>query len=411
MRESRVGERLGDLVAAVDRPSMAQRAWRDAHRSRRRRVVGGAVAGVLLVGVGAAVVDGGFVPRLLSPGTDAPGAVQDGSSGVSPPAPLPPAPGEPFVQEGPEPAGVADLPQLPTRLDALSRLPSSAEALSANPVSRIVAAVQQVNGSVLVLGEDGAWREVDRGFGGPPGGDGNPAWSLASTSISPDARKLVLTRDGGLVLIDATTGQHRLLSVPATFGRIDGLIWLPDGERVAVSGDRGAGVLSMVDGSYSSTEDRVWELAVSHPGDPVVHLAASELVVEQAGATVRREYGTGRRVVLDDWYGAGWVNGTLVASTGFLGDGDQATSVIDVANARVTHLLGFATGAPPSARSNGCCATLGWLDEQTVLLRDGGQVLAWRFTSSVVYRVARLPETSAQGTASGHDTAIALAQP
>jgi hypothetical protein len=306
---------------------------------------------------------------------------------------------------------VADLPQLPTRLDALSRLPSSAEALSANPVSRIVAAVQQVNGSVLVLGEDGAWREVDRGFGGPPGGDGNPAWSLASTSISPDARKLVLTRDGGLVLIDATTGQHRLLSVPATFGRIDGLIWLPDGERVAVSGDRGAGVLSMVDGSYSSTEDRVWELAVSHPGDPVVHLAASELVVEQAGATVRREYGTGRQVVLDDWYGAGWVNGTLVASTGFLGDGDQATSVIDVANARVTHLLGFATGAPPSARSNGCCATLGWLDEQTVLLRDGGQVLAWRFTSSVVYRVARLPETSAQGTASGHDTAIALAQP
>jgi hypothetical protein len=220
-----------------------------------------------------------------------------------------------------------------------------------------------------------------------------------------------LAQDGGLVLVDATTGDRRVLSVPATFGRIDGLLWLPDGDRVAVSGDRGAGVLSTVDGSYSSTEDRVWELAVSRPGDPVVQLATSELVVQEAGATVTRRYGTGRQVVLDDWYGAGWVNGSLVASTGFLGDGDQATSVIDVATARVTHLLAFATGASPSARSNGCCATLGWLDEETVLLRDGGLLLAWRFTSGAVYRVAQLPGTSAQGTAPGYDTAIALAQP
>jgi hypothetical protein len=335
---------------------------------------------------------------------------------VIPPAPLPPAAGEPRVQAGPEPAAVADLPLLPTRFAALSELPSSAEALFRKPVSRIAAALQPttteealrgVQGPVLVLGQDGAWREADRGLGGDP----DDGWSLTSTSISPDGRRLVLVQSGGLLLIDATTGNGRLLPVPGTVGRIDGLLWLPDGDRLAVSGDGGAGVVSTTDGSYRSTEDRVWELAVSRPGEPVVHVAASELVVQDAGATVRRQYGTGDQVVLDDWYGAGWVNGSLVARSGFLDNGEeQATSVIDVATARVTHLLAFALGAQPARRSNGCCATLGWLDEQTVLLRDGGQVLDWRFTSGEVYRVARLPGITTQGADSGNDTAIALAQ-
>jgi hypothetical protein len=74
-----------------------------------------------------------------------------------------------------------------------------------------------------------------------------------------------------------------------------------------------------------------------------------------------------------------------------------------------TGILPF--GTPSATRSNGCCATLGWLDEQTVLLRDGGQVLAWRFTTGAVYRVARLPATTAQGSDPGYDTAIALAAP
>jgi hypothetical protein len=336
--ESRLRELLADLVADVDSPPMTQRAWRAAQRSRRqRRVVAVAVAGVLLVGAGATVADGGLVRRLTSPGPDVTGATHNGSSSVSPPAPSAPTPGDPRVQAGPEPAAVADLPLLPTRFAALSGLPSSAKALSGNPVSRIVAAVQPMNGPVLVLGQDDAWREADRGLGVAPDEDGKRGSSLISTSISPDARRLVLVQSGGLLLIDATTGNRRLLPVPGTFDRIDNLLWLPDGERVAVSGDRGAGVVSTTDGSYSSTEDRVWELAVSRPGDPVVQLTASELIVQDGGATIRRRYGTGDQVVLDDWYGAGWVNGSLVAHSGFLDNGEeQATSVIDLATARVT---------------------------------------------------------------------------
>jgi hypothetical protein len=409
---------LADLVADIESPPMTQRAWRAAQRSRRQRlVVGVAAAGVLLVGAGAAVADGALVRRPTFPGPDV--TTQDRSSSVSPPPPSAPASGDPRIQAGPERAAVADLPLLPTRFAALSGLPSSAEVLSANPVSRIVAAVQPMNGPVLVLGQDGAWREADHGNRG-----------LFSTSISPDARRLVLTQRDGLLLIDATTGNDRLLPVPGTIGRIDSLLWLPDGDRVAVAGDGGAGVVSTTDGSYRSTEDPVHELAVSRPGDPVVQLTASELVVEDAGATVRRSYGTGDQLVLDEWYGDGWVNGSLAARTGFLGgaqrgpalgprpgsapaglDGEQATFVIDVATARVTHLLVLPFGTPSATRSNGCCATLGWLDEQTVLLRDGGQVLAWRLTTGAIYRIARLPGTTAQGADPGYETAIALAQP
>lgn len=403
MSESKLRELLAELVANVDSPPMAQQAWRAGQRSRRQRlVIGVAVAGVLLVGVGVAVADGG-----PSPGLEVPGE----SSSVSPPARSAPASADPRVQAGPERAAVADLPLLSTRFAALTGLPSSAEPLAGNPISRIVAAVQPLNGPVLVLGQDGAWREVDRGLGVALDEGGNRRPSLTSTSVSSDARRLVLLQSDGLLLIDVTTGKRRLLPVPATFGRIDSLLWLPDGDQVAVAGDGGALVVSTRDGSYPSTGYHVPDLAVSGPGDPVVQLTASELVAQDGGKTVPRTYATGDQVMLDEWYGAGWVNDSRATRTGFLHDGEQATFVIDVATARVTHVLILPTGASPAIRSQGCCATLGWLDGQTVLLRDGGQVLAWRFTSGAVYRVARLPVTTAQGPDAGYNTAIALAQP
>lgn len=412
MSESKLRELLTDLVADIDSPPMAQQAWRAGRRSRRRRfVVAMAVAGVLLVGAGAAVADPGLVRRLPGPGTDANVGSHDASSSVSPPAPSPSAPAAPRLQAGPERAAVADLTLLPTRFAALSEPPATAVPLSGNPVSRIVAAVQRRNGPVLVLGQNGAWREADRGPGGASNQGGSPGLSLTSTSISPDARRLVLLRGDGFLLIDATTGDRRMVSVPGTVGRVDSIVWLPDGASVAVAGDHGAVLVSTRDGSYHGTEEPVHDQAVSPPNGPVVQLTASDLVTKEAGASVRRGYGTGNQVTLDEWYGAGWVNGSLAARTGFLDDGEQGTFVIDVTTAVLTHVLALPSGAAPAVRSHGCCAVLGWLDKQTVLLRDGGQVLAWNITSSAVNSVARLPGSTTQGSDPGYDTAIALAQP
>jgi hypothetical protein len=68
-------------------------------------------------------------------------------------------------------------------------------------------------------------------------------------------------------------------------------------------------------------------------------------------------------------------------------------------------------GGPGRSRSNGCCATLGWLDAQTVLLRDGGRLLAWQpgRPGSDLSTVARLPGSSDTGADAGYDIALALA--
>jgi len=393
MSESRLHELLADLVADVDSPPMTQRAWRAGRRSRRQRIaVTGAVGAVLLVGAGVAVVERGLTAGLAPAGPTA----------ATTSAPPPPAFADPRVEVGPLRAAVGGLPAMSVQVSALSRIPSSAQALSGNPMSKIVAAAQPANRPVLALGNDGAWREVD-------GVPATPPLSLTSASISPDARRLALLRGDGLLLVDATTGDCRTLSVPATFGRIDELTWMPDGESVAVSGDSGSGVVSTIDGSYRPTGARPG-LAVGGPGDPVVQLTKSELV-QDAGAGERQAYKTGDKIALSDWYGPGWVNNSVVASTWFLGDAEQAVVLISATTAQVTHVLTLPTGAAPAVRSNGCCTTLGWLDDQTVLLRDGGQVLAWRFTTGTVSRVAQLPGTATRGADPAYDTVIATAQP
>jgi hypothetical protein len=396
MSESRLRDLMADLVADVESPPMAQRAWRTGRRSRRQRLVAGlAAAAVLVAGAGTVIAGGGLADRQL----------------IGPSTPPAPAAGEPRVRIGPERAAVAGLPSLSSPFAALSGVPASAAALSGSPVARIIAAAQRLDGPVLVLGPGGVWRATDSVAAGE---DGSPGLWLISTSISPDSRRLALGHRDGLLLVDATTGKQRPLPVPGAVGRIDHLVWLPGGDRVAVSGDGGAGVVSTTDGAFRSSGERVHERAVSGPGDPVVHLAASELVVENAGTTVRRAYRTGSRIELGQWYGAGWVHGASAAATAFLTGrdhhGEQAVLVIDAGTARVTHLLTLTAGRSPATRGNGCCATIGWLDAQTVLLRDGGQLLAWRFGSGEVFRVAKLPG-STRGADAGYDTAIALAQP
>ena len=146
----------------------------------------------------------------------------------------------------------------------------------------------------------------------------------------------------------------------APLGSSADLAWLPDGEHIAVSGDNGSGVLSTIDGSYRPAGDTMFGLAVSEPGEPVVQMATSELV-QDAGTGERQTYVTGEEVKLKGWYGAVWVSNSMVARTSFLADGEQAIALIDLATARVTHVLTLPTGATPDVRSNGCCATLGWL--------------------------------------------------
>lgn len=361
MIDERLPDLLHEIVADVDAPPLARAAWAGAARVRRRRRVAAAAA--------ATVVVAGVVPLFVQ--------TRDGTSFPARPV-TPPTAGRttpddgatPQAQLGPERAQVPALPALQTPLADLGTLPGSAVELAEEPAPRLLAAAQRPGGPVLVLGMDHRWRQV-----GTPAGD-RPL--LSPTSISNDGTRLALSQPGYLVLVDVRTGRLRRLTVTGPMARsAEPVSWLGD-EEVRVGEGADQVVLSVADGTQ-------------RPGD---------VNALRDGRAVRQ------------WYSGPWPNGDRIAVTGFRqGDDAQVVAVLDAATGRVQHLLDLPYGTPQAARSNGCCATLGWLDAETVLLRDGGCVLAWRPESGAVLRIARLPGTSTEGADPGYDITLAVSPP
>jgi hypothetical protein len=320
-------------------------------------------------------------------------------AGSGPPAPLAAAPGEPRIQPAPDRDGVGALTVLRSPLAALSRVPVTATALTDSPLPKALAAVQRADGPVLVLGPSNDWRAVTGG-------------ELTSDAISPDGRRLALRLSDGVRVVDVTTGAAQLLPVPqSATSRIDSIRWMADGEHIAVGGDAGSALLSVADGQLAPLDGLAHEIAVGQSDDPLVRVTQSALVSRsQDGRETRRAYETGKDVELAMWDGTARQASDRVAQTAFLRQDDtQAVAVIDVADGRVTDLLILEYGLPQARRSYGCCETLGWAEERTVLLRDGGSVLAWRPAVGKLYLVAQLPGTATHGADTGSDISVAIA--
>ena len=396
MTEPSLDERLRDLLpqlaADVDAPSMARTAWTRARRVRRRRRVG--TVGTFALVTAVILMASTGVPTLTptTAGPAVPATAADPSAvGTVTRAPAPAAGWSgPQVQAAPAATALGTLPGLDTPLAALSRVPDSAPALSGDPVSTVVAAVQRDEGPALVLGADGRWRRVDDAPSSPGAGA-----RLAPGSLSPDGRRLALYEANGIVLIDTTTGADRYLPVtgPVTRSGWSG-VWFPDGDRVLVTGDGGTAVVSTIDGTVRIPEGREYlDLVRGGPGGPSIELSATELVVHPdvaAGApAVAVPLATAGTAPMRDWYGLGHLDAGRVARSGFTGgDRAQAVSIVDVATGRLTDLLQLSY----EGRRQGCCPTLGWLDGDTVLFRDGPRLLAWRPGAAMpLSRVAELP--------------------
>jgi hypothetical protein len=357
--DERLADLLHEIVADVDAPPLARAAWEGAARVRRRRRIAAAAAATAVVA--------GVVPVLAQTG--------DGTSLPARPVTPPPAGGTtpddgatPRAQPGPERADVPSLPGLQTLLADLGTLPGSAVELAEEPAPRLFAAAQRPGGPVLVIGMDRRWRQVGTPAGGRP--------LLSPTSISSDGTRLALSQPGNVVLVDVHTGRLHRLPVTGPMARsTQPVSWLGD-QEVLVGEGAGQVVLSVADGRQRS-----------------IYAPRDQRAVGQ-------------------WYSGPWPNGDRIAATGFRhGDDAQVVAVFDAATGRVQQLLDLPYGTPPATRSNGCCATLGWLDDETVLLRDGGYVLAWRPDSGEVLRIARLPGTSTEGADPGYDTTLAVSMP
>jgi len=389
--DSRLGELMHDLVAEVSGPAMARTAWTKSVRiRRRRRILAVVTAGTLVAGTTFALVGA------LGPDRSA-GPAAEPASPTS--TALAAAPGEPRILQAPARDEVTTLPSFASPLAELSRVPTAATALTDSPLKRAVAAVQRDTGPIFVLGPGNDWRSVSGG-------------ALTSDAISPDGRKLALVQSAGIRVVDVATGVGRLLAVPeSATSRIDSIRWLAAGGQIAVGGDAGSVLLTVADGQITPLDGPAHEIAAGQSEDPLVRVTATVLVSgSEAGRETRRELGTGTDVELGSWSGTARQSGGRVAQTAFLRPDDtQAVAVIELASGRVTDLLRLDFGGPKATRSYGCCETLGWSSNQTVLLRDGGSVLAWSPTAGKLYRVAQLPGTSTRGADTSDQVRVALA--
>lgn len=216
---------LLDLVRPTGRGEAAATEAR--RRRTQQRVVGGAALAVVLI-----VLLGVLVAR---------------QGGDAEPPPVAPTTGSTETETATDarvdswdPFTLADAPVRPSPLPARIEPPASAPSISREPLDRALLAWTAPNRDVLLLGDDNRWRSV-------PDTDGKVA-----TALAYDGRRLALSTDAGLRVVDVTTGEDVVLPWPdpiaPPWDSPPSLRWLPGGEELAVLHWRDTWVLGL-DGS------------------------------------------------------------------------------------------------------------------------------------------------------------------
>jgi hypothetical protein len=352
-----------ESAADVPAPQLAEAAWAQAVRVRRRRqnVLAGTVLATTVVAASAVVVAvrgaGDHTP--VAPQTSAPSTVV----GI-PPVAVDRIPATPPVRTGtalPRNAGnLAASPVLASgaiqRADALyepsggGTEPQPVYALSGRAFHRLRVALQ--------FALDPAKKFVS---------------PLRPTSLSADGRLAAFPQRDAVLMVDLTTARVTQVKIP---GFNEQVLWLTSGSLLV--GQQGAAYVVDVDrasatrlpGSLSvadvvagvSSERTVLELADT-PGLPL-----REWTLGTATSRVDSKadfHGlAGYRVTR--WSGPAWRSGDLLVRAGQSNTAKaEVVVVLDALSGRVVRLLA-ATATP-----------LGWLDQHTVVLQASKGVLAW----------------------------------
>ena len=374
-----------DATAHLESPDLAQQAWRDAGRRRARRTTLGALAAVVLLGGGVAWAVQDRVPH---------------ADVVDTPVPTPTATPsaidvDPATQEIWDPFTVVDAPRRASVLPEQLSPPSVAPGIADSPLPDIVVAWPEEGEDLLLLSSSGDWRSVP-GTATAIQGSLN---DIVRPAISPDGGQVAMATDAGILVVEATTGEQRVVPWPPELvGPFDirpSVLWRPDDAGFVVMhwerpwlvdlegkgepapfGDRNNNQV-MVDPDTGVVRESRWQksMIMSWDGDRVVDRVP------------RRGYG--ERFVTR--YG-------LVAYTGSPGQFDMGVMksgpiVLDPATGDV---VAYAPIRDANAvySDNGHLTALGFLDEATVLLLvtpmdfrtmqsgDGvTHLVAWDFTT------------------------------
>lgn len=343
--------RIAELVESLDLPQtqVAAHAWDDGRRRvRRRRGVLAGIAGTVAVAgvVAATAMAGGNHDTVPTPGP----------APTSTPTPTPTVdPGTaPLVQglwwHGHWRSEVADMTYFPGS--------AGPPLLSADPVGRAALAISAPGDGarVLVLGEDGHWRQVDAGLV-PAGNRLYPRSVLRPTSLSSDATRLALPQPNALVVVDLAEGTSRRYDVPGATNLYP--VWIDDTHVLLTrEGARHGKVVDLTDGSLTAS-----------PYGPTTAFVGGTTVTWGSGGPTHSTlvWGDGRRVRTMADNGGGFipqpplVKGPLVVGVGGLHSDERAPSfgtiginVVDGSNGKVLAYLPLTRGEETDAK------LLGW---------------------------------------------------
>jgi hypothetical protein len=392
MGTNRLAELLRDAAEPVAAPQLAERAWVRAGQVRRRRIG-------IASGIGTALAVAGVAAAVTLPGTDVTTpnvtASQDRSTATKPPeVPVDPVEKLDRMPASPERREVRPLPPDDFR-------PANAVRLSTRTMDRAVALYQPVNPDddglrpVYALSDSGTWFELDivrlehtRDEGG------NRAVPLRSTALAPNGKYAAIAQPNHLVLIDLTAGQLSTIEVP---GFNEHVLWQGT-SAVIVGGDSAMYRVQRTTRQVTKLPSgpSMWDLIAQEGGsDSWLELPATGFAGRNSKEFKIRDWRLGNsgpesdhaglawltpQYGIDEWYGRGWrnpENNHLVVRAGF-GHTDRVfglpvVAVVSVQQGWIERLLPL-----EGERGKGSAEALGWLDEQTVLLRvDPEGILAW----------------------------------
>jgi hypothetical protein len=389
------------LYQAADRlpePDLADTAWAGglATRRRKRRNLLVGLLVVLIVAVVAAIgagVSGGRNAELVPPPT-----TPTFPPGYVPPAGqiagidfwiAPPAGSERFLDRIYTPLG-----------DRLSR-PDDPGPLSENPIENLAAVVLEERGGrydPLLLGADSTWARANLQLA--PISIGSP---LSSGAVSPDGRTAAFPQPGELVTLDAVTAAVARYQLPTQDLR--SVAWTPDAQHVLVSGPDTAYRVLVREGDYGEKP----VVAIPPSRNPASITAPFRI----EATSVLRHLANGEwsldselNLPVRTWVGQTFSTYSMAARL-FVSEDlqqvptkasqPQVVAAISTLRALPSQLLVLgetdqSTPAmdPQRLREPGCCAVLGWYDDNQPLIQVDGWVLAWDVRIGKVRRVAEL---------------------
>lgn len=345
-----------ELLDLVQPTGLGEAAAAEARRRRtQRRVVASTVATVVaVVAVMLAVRPDGDDRREPAPVAPTTGRVTDTATDA----------GRVFPEW--DPFTIADAPLRASVLPARIEPPAQAASVLAEPIDRAVLAWPERGRDLRLLDERGRWRSLP----GTADAVAGTSRGVAPVALSDDGRRVAVSTNAGLRVVDVSSAEDRLLPWPdqlaGPWDDAPGLLWLPGDDELAVLHWADTWVMGL-DGSLRKPpwgREYGAGLGVDRDGG----------VVEQADAYAGIDVWRGDRLAreLRSTY---WTNSLAagngrVAMVGWSSDLPQDRIGPMLLDGATGELVGAVpVRDPDSAYSHGSLTTLGLLDADTVLVR------------------------------------------